>query len=361
MMSGSASKLTNAFSKMVLTPPNSPFVNRRALSNITRSKSAEISPFSSPRSTTTSSPILSPRNFNSKRQFCSSTIIDHDNRLEEVRQSSNLPNPEVRIVPPAVSPSQWTTQGSKRQLLQKNSQQHWNDMYDNQKDFVCSRLDRVHNTVHPAEEDLQPTKWYSERHLDPASHQTKQDTLSLNIHEINTSLSSTYSPDQVRLVRFSEPAKQSVEEIPQIPYGATIDEHRMYLDSIGRKLGVKTLDDWYNISIVDLKPYNCHEVLAHYGNSLIQALTTMHPEHNWRIWKFNHSYNGLLTSDLDGITIPSMQSHADQNKGTEHKDSWKFKMFSMSNNDSWAHQSAPYIRPENLQKDNLKQFGLSDV
>jgi hypothetical protein len=62
---------------------------------------------------------------------------------------------------------------------------------------------------------------------------------------------------------------------------------RQYFDWAGRKLGIKNLDDWYNVKRVDVIDEGGGGVLnMHFGGSLGKALMTIYPEHEWLPWRF---------------------------------------------------------------------------
>jgi hypothetical protein len=67
---------------------------------------------------------------------------------------------------------------------------------------------------------------------------------------------------------------------------------RDYSDRLGRELGVKKLDDWYNIKDKTILENGGEELLSNFGNSLRLALPSLYSEYNWEPSKFGkvHGY-----------------------------------------------------------------------
>src|SRR4051812_10666643 len=63
-------------------------------------------------------------------------------------------------------------------------------------------------------------------------------------------------------------------------YWKVEDNQRNYLNKIGRELGVKEMDDWYNVCIDEVKR---RAIFIHhyYNNSLFTTLQKLYPQHNW--------------------------------------------------------------------------------
>eukprot|EP00026_Physarum_polycephalum_P003249 Phypoly_transcript_03259.p1 GENE.Phypoly_transcript_03259~~Phypoly_transcript_03259.p1 ORF type:complete len:823 (+),score=78.04 Phypoly_transcript_03259:267-2471(+) len=64
--------------------------------------------------------------------------------------------------------------------------------------------------------------------------------------------------------------------------------HRKYFDWIAREYNVKSMDDWYNIRLGDMRKYGA-KLLEKYKDSLIVALQSVYPEHIFLPWRFNHT------------------------------------------------------------------------
>src|SRR4051794_35341006 len=68
---------------------------------------------------------------------------------------------------------------------------------------------------------------------------------------------------------------------------------RRYFDWVGLQLGCKQLEDWYNMTLNDVKRYGGYGLAASYfGNSLYNALKNIYPEHYWMPWRFIKSPKG---------------------------------------------------------------------
>src|SRR4051812_11045332 len=74
--------------------------------------------------------------------------------------------------------------------------------------------------------------------------------------------------------------------------------HRQFFDQLGKLLGYKEMDDWYNLE----KPYIYKHggsglLTGYYNGSPSQALQTLYPEHDWMMWRFGHAPNGFWRSN----------------------------------------------------------------
>jgi len=66
-----------------------------------------------------------------------------------------------------------------------------------------------------------------------------------------------------------------------------ITNHRLYLDYVGSKLGVKNLDDWYDVKASDVLKHSGGTIFSKYlGGCVSKALAIAYPEHWWRPWRF---------------------------------------------------------------------------
>lgn len=69
--------------------------------------------------------------------------------------------------------------------------------------------------------------------------------------------------------------------------------HRRYIEWLSRELGISKLDDWYQIRQSDFMSRRGVGFIEHYGNSHIRAITTLYPNHDWKIWLFTQVPNGF--------------------------------------------------------------------
>ena len=51
------------------------------------------------------------------------------------------------------------------------------------------------------------------------------------------------------------------------------------------------MDDWYKISTKDIFNNNGRGLLKYYNLSCIKLVTSMYPDYNWIVWKFNFVTN----------------------------------------------------------------------
>lgn len=95
---------------------------------------------------------------------------------------------------------------------------------------------------------------------------------------------------------------------------------RQRLDEIGKELGVSTLDDWYKIPASEVRK-RATFIGNHYSSSVITALTTIYPEHNWDVLKFTSIPRGYwnnechrrqrfdeILHELGGVKSPSLNT-----------------------------------------------------
>jgi len=68
---------------------------------------------------------------------------------------------------------------------------------------------------------------------------------------------------------------------------------REFVDQVGQKLGVKSLEDWYSISAEQARPYLRHRLES--LSSLPLLLPKVHPEHEWDLKRFNSKSAGSVT------------------------------------------------------------------
>lgn len=65
------------------------------------------------------------------------------------------------------------------------------------------------------------------------------------------------------------------------------NSHKLFFEKISKELGLKTWQDWYKVKRRDLESKGALPVLVYYDNSHIEALVTLFPHNDWKIWKFN--------------------------------------------------------------------------
>lgn len=65
------------------------------------------------------------------------------------------------------------------------------------------------------------------------------------------------------------------------------NRHR-YLDWLGRQLGFRRIEDWYQIKERDFTQWYGWGLLAHFGNSPSAILKDYRPDYEWLEWRFHH-------------------------------------------------------------------------
>jgi hypothetical protein len=65
-----------------------------------------------------------------------------------------------------------------------------------------------------------------------------------------------------------------------------------YMEWLGRKLGYTAMEDWYKINNKDICKNYGRTLSKYYNSSPIKLVTSMYPNHNWLIWKFEVVPNG---------------------------------------------------------------------
>eukprot|EP01114_Cavostelium_apophysatum_P005030 TRINITY_DN1558_c0_g1_i1.p1 TRINITY_DN1558_c0_g1~~TRINITY_DN1558_c0_g1_i1.p1 ORF type:complete len:545 (+),score=133.12 TRINITY_DN1558_c0_g1_i1:262-1896(+) len=74
-------------------------------------------------------------------------------------------------------------------------------------------------------------------------------------------------------------------------YWKDVKNQRDCMEYIGEKLGVKVLEDWYQISGGNIRDLGGSGLLAVYNGNYVSAITSIFKEHDWQIEKFAHIEN----------------------------------------------------------------------
>lgn len=61
---------------------------------------------------------------------------------------------------------------------------------------------------------------------------------------------------------------------------------REFLDWVGVQLGLKSLEDWYSVSLEQLVEYRASRVAVLFGDSLSATLRAVYSDHKWLEWLF---------------------------------------------------------------------------
>lgn len=69
-------------------------------------------------------------------------------------------------------------------------------------------------------------------------------------------------------------------------YWKDVENQRRFITEIGEKLGVKKIEDWYNVSRNDIMKQGGRALLMYHKDSFANALCTLFPEYKLLPWKF---------------------------------------------------------------------------
>src|SRR5690349_12610595 len=93
----------------------------------------------------------------------------------------------------------------------------------------------------------------------------------------------------------------------------------MYFDEIGKKFGLKELQDWYSITGEDVKRMGIGRLLKKkYNNSLKEALLSVYPDHEWLEWRI---------PTIDFFSLENQVKYLD----------WLGKKLQIKNLEDWYH------------------------
>jgi len=67
---------------------------------------------------------------------------------------------------------------------------------------------------------------------------------------------------------------------------STRRKRREYLLSLAKSLGVRSLDDWYRVTLQDFRKHRAWKILLPYNERYIDLLKDAFPEHDWQEWRF---------------------------------------------------------------------------
>jgi hypothetical protein len=160
---------------------------------------------------------------------------------------------------------------------------YWDDIL-NQKKF----LDMVakEHSIHA------PEDWYklSSKDIEKLGGSTLMKRYNYNLHD---ALSAVYTQYQ-----WTSNKKATV------PKGFWLDlqNQKNFFQKISKDLGIQTLDDWYKVSVSEVAALGGKSLLnTHYEGSLIKALMTLYPDHQWKMVKFNKGQQHMIQKTMDFI------------------------------------------------------------
>jgi hypothetical protein len=100
----------------------------------------------------------------------------------------------------------------------------------------------------------------------------------LRIHALRTNEFTSFQKNGIR--RHSIHAHKRSSSTPH-HYWESEANQRSALERIGEELGVKKLEDWYNISSKQVSKKKARFIKTYYNGSLFKALTKLYPEYEW--------------------------------------------------------------------------------
>ncbi len=67
--------------------------------------------------------------------------------------------------------------------------------------------------------------------------------------------------------------------------------HKKYFDWISNQLNISHLDDWYAVKLEQVYKRGGYKLLEEcYGGSLMRALRSLYPDHDWKPWVYRYRY-----------------------------------------------------------------------
>ena len=75
------------------------------------------------------------------------------------------------------------------------------------------------------------------------------------------------------------------------------ENHKPFFDYSFKQLECKSMDDWYKVTKLDFERNGGMALLnVYYEGSILRAVQSIYPEHNWTPWKFARVSNGFWDS-----------------------------------------------------------------
>jgi len=286
----------------------------------------------------------------------------------ESEHSNSSTEGNMSITPQAsVSQVTWNVQGAKR-LLSKTPELYWRDLQENRQElswYLTESLQSQNNSninnssslwstssSTSTNADTSSLKWYT----DWKSNYSKKPPVSAQAHQFDAQASGS-----------SNSYSYSLSEIKLNTPKSTLKSHRTILQELGIKLGVRSLDDWYYVNIVDVEDKDIRLMLtANYNSSLIQALVANFPECDWKIYKFDNSYRGILNDELDRTAIDQQIEEQNGNPKSEDfnttvgkfKDHWQVRLFHNKPNPVFGINRSR-TTPNDMHKSTMEKLPLS--
>lgn len=71
---------------------------------------------------------------------------------------------------------------------------------------------------------------------------------------------------------------------------------RHFLDWTGEKLGLVSMESWYNVTRRDVEEQGGGFLLSQYSNSIVLLVTGVYKDHSWQVWRFSRVPEGYWES-----------------------------------------------------------------
>lgn len=116
----------------------------------------------------------------------------------------------------------------------------------------------------------------------------------VSTHDIHYTSSSMFAKTQ--LVKFfgSKIRLRCFTNIPlSLQKESILLQQRIFFDELGRKLGIKKLDEWYSVGLdaaIQKGGPQFHHVVSYFDQSYLNAIVELYPEKYWLPWKFQRVF-----------------------------------------------------------------------
>lgn len=278
------------------------------------------------------------------------------------------PAEEMNSTSPSLGQGSWMwNHGTSRPLLSKTAEQQWSDYAESRDEVAWMRTEKAQlggwkvAGSEKAEED--PLKYFTEwKDNTPGKFNQPWRPAVSNINpDASARPDMVYSQQNIQI--------NTPSNLTQSPKPRDAKAQKAVFDEAGRKLGVRSMSDWYFINLTDLNKLDAlQEILTtKFGGSLSRALVETYPEYNWKPWNFDYGYKGIFNDpEADSASLSTEKTAEAKPQGNirsqdrtttvkQYQNHWQVRLFSTVSSDSWAHEAAPYSRPKSAPKISLME------
>jgi len=64
------------------------------------------------------------------------------------------------------------------------------------------------------------------------------------------------------------------------------ENHKKFFDWLWKEFGYVSFEDWYKITTEDVEMHGGSALVNMYNGSVVNALLSLYPEYDWKIWEF---------------------------------------------------------------------------